>query len=175
MSRIPKAAARSKRSALLASKKWKCEPTWMGRSPVLATTSSTVRRPSKATTSPSPSRYSPGIIATRSFSRDGMVDGHELGAVGERAFDLHVLDHLRHALHDVLAGQDLRPPGHELGRALAVADPLQHLGGDEGHRLGMVELEPARPPPPRQIGSDYDQQLFLLAWRQMHARACKST
>src|SRR5581483_8099131 len=61
-SRMPKARARSKRRARLASKKWKCEPTWIGRSPVLATVSSTVRRPALATTSPSSSKYSPGIM-----------------------------------------------------------------------------------------------------------------
>src|SRR5947208_12612385 len=61
LSRMPNAWARSKRSARLTSKKWKCEPTWIGRSPVFATVSSTVRRPAFATMSPSPSRYSPGI------------------------------------------------------------------------------------------------------------------
>ena len=34
-SRMPKAAARSNSMALLTSKKWKCEPIWIGRSPVL--------------------------------------------------------------------------------------------------------------------------------------------
>jgi len=35
----PNAAARSNASARLTSKKWKCEPTWTGRSPVLRTLS----------------------------------------------------------------------------------------------------------------------------------------
>src|SRR5207244_1763937 len=51
-SRIPNACARSKRRARLTSKKWKCEPIWIGRSPVLVTVSSTVRRPWLATLSP---------------------------------------------------------------------------------------------------------------------------
>src|SRR5262249_34334412 len=62
LSRIPQARRRSKRSARLTSKKWKWEPTWMGRSAVLATVSSMVRRPALASMSPSPRMYSPGII-----------------------------------------------------------------------------------------------------------------
>src|SRR5262249_38095160 len=143
--------------------------TWIGRSPVLATTSSTVRRPSKATTSPSPRRYSPGIIAAP--SPDRVMDGHELGAIRKGAFDLDVLDHLRHALHHVVASEDLRAFGHELGAALAVADALEPLGRDQRHRLGMVELEPARAPPPRQIGGHDDEELLLFTWCQMHVRS----
>ena len=37
--RIPNVAGRSKSNARLTSKKWKCEPTWIGRSPVLRTDS----------------------------------------------------------------------------------------------------------------------------------------
>ena len=62
-SRMPNARARSNRSARFTSKKWKCEPTWMGRSPTLVTSSSSVRRPTLATMSPSAKRYSPGIMA----------------------------------------------------------------------------------------------------------------
>src|SRR5438270_14061207 len=106
---MPKALARSKRRARFASKKWKCEPTWMGRSPVLATTTSAVSRSWLATMSPSASRYSPGITRRRlprPCSADGLMNGHELGAVGKSALDLHLVDHLRHAFHDVGAPED---------------------------------------------------------------------
>src|SRR5207244_10869151 len=61
-SRMPNAWARSNRSARFTSKKWKCEPTWIGRSPVFSTVSSRVRLPTFASMSPLSSRYSPGII-----------------------------------------------------------------------------------------------------------------
>ena len=65
----------------------------------------------------------------------GMVDGHELGAVRKRAFDLDFVDHRRP-----------RPPSHRRGPATggprsissataAVADELEQLRGDERHRL----------------------------------------
>src|SRR5579862_9241073 len=43
--RMPSAASRSNSSARLTSEKWKCEPTWIGLSPVLRTESLRVRRP----------------------------------------------------------------------------------------------------------------------------------
>ena len=36
------------------------------------------------------------------------MDGDELGAVGERGLDLHVVDHFGNALHDVVANADRR-------------------------------------------------------------------
>jgi hypothetical protein len=49
--------------------------------------------------------YSPGII-TRSLD-DRVVDGDELGSVREGGFHLNVRDHLRHALHHLVARQDV--------------------------------------------------------------------
>jgi hypothetical protein len=60
--RMPRASVRSNSSAVLTSKKWKCEPTWIGRSPLLATTSVRVRRPTLISMSPGSSRYWPGIM-----------------------------------------------------------------------------------------------------------------
>ena len=59
-------------------------------------------------------------------SRDRLVHGDELGAVGEGRLDLHLVDHLGHALHDVVAGEHRAPGLHQLGDAAAVAGALQH-------------------------------------------------
>lgn len=45
---------------------------------------------------------------------DGIVDGDQLGAVRESGFDLHVVDHLRDAFHDVLAGEQRDAVTHQL-------------------------------------------------------------
>src|SRR4029453_505000 len=173
LSRMPNACARSNRSVRLTSKKWKCEPTWMGRSAVLVNISSTARRPWFATTSPSPSTYSPGITPA-SFAQslaNRMVNGDELGAVGERALDLNFLDHLRHAFHHVVATEDAEPRRHPLRHGPPVADALEDLRGDERERLGVVELETASAAPPRDFGRGEDEQLLLLARSEVHRRA----
>src|SRR5262245_19384599 len=135
---MPKARARSNRRARLASKKWKCEPTWMGRSPVLATVSWVVRRPTLASMSPSPSRYSPGIMP--SPSPNGMMNRHQFRPVRERALDLHFLEHLGHPVHHVVPGQDRDAEGHQVGDGGAVPDALQDLGGDQRQGLRLVQL-----------------------------------
>src|SRR5690606_10834149 len=61
-SRHPSAACRSNTSASLVSWKWYCEPTWTGRSPVLATTSVIRSRPALISISPSAVSTCPGII-----------------------------------------------------------------------------------------------------------------
>ena len=48
---------------------------------------------------------------------DRMVDGDELGAVGERALDLHLVDHLGDAVHHVGAAEQLAAEIHQLGDA----------------------------------------------------------
>ena len=59
------------------------------------------RRPAFSSMSPSAVRISPGIMALPSADR--LVDGDELGAVGEGRLDLDVVDHLGDALHDLVA------------------------------------------------------------------------
>src|ERR1700675_2413986 len=113
----------------------------MGRSPAFATVSRTVRRPAFASMSPSPRMYSPGIISGP--SSDGMVDRDQLRAVGEGALDLHLLEHLRHAVHDVVPLQNGDAKGHEVGNAPPVAGAFEHLGGDECESLRVVQLEAA--------------------------------
>src|SRR5215467_12474166 len=124
----------------------------MGRSAVLATVSSTVRRPALASMSPSPRMYSPGIISCCSpltlpsprggegkSSADRMMDGDELGPVGERALDLDLVEHLRHTLHHIAARKNGHAEGHQVGHAATVANALEDLGCNVGERLGIVQ------------------------------------
>ena len=48
------------------------------------------------------------------FSSDRIVNGDELSAVRKGSFDLHVMDHLGYAIHDVLAFQDGCAKRHDL-------------------------------------------------------------
>src|SRR5215468_9024693 len=165
---MPNACARSKRSALFTSKKWKCDPTWIGRSPVFATVSCAVRRPAFASMSPSSSKYSPGIMRALRSSSNWVMNRHQLRSVGERALDLHLLQHLGNALHHVGTSQDRDAERHQVGHTAPVANALEHLGGDQGERLGVVQLEPAPAPTARHLGRGEDEQLVLLARGQMH-------
>eukprot|EP01022_Parablepharisma_sp_SALTPOND_P030350 TRINITY_DN760_c2_g1_i1.p2 TRINITY_DN760_c2_g1~~TRINITY_DN760_c2_g1_i1.p2 ORF type:complete len:1290 (-),score=479.69 TRINITY_DN760_c2_g1_i1:1065-4934(-) len=164
--RMPQAAVRSNSSAGLVSQKWKWDPTWIGRSPLLATVTVTVGRPVLSSMSPGSTSISPGIM-TRS-SRNRMVDGDQLAAVGEGGLHLDVGDHLRHALHDVGATQDGGAFGHQLGHGLAVARALHDGGGDQRHRFRIVELQaPCLAAFGHQRGGE-DQQLVFLSGCQFH-------
>ncbi len=43
------------------------------------------------------------------------MDGHQLGAVGKGRLDLDFRDHLRHAVHHLVAGEDRRAIAHQVG------------------------------------------------------------
>src|SRR5713101_8343555 len=106
----------------------------------------------------------------RVHSSDWVMYGHELGAVGKGAFDLHLLEHLGHAVHDIAAIENGDAEGHEVGDAPAIADALQDLGGDQGQGLWIVQLEPPPPPPAGHLRRGEDQQLVLLSGGQVHGR-----
>src|SRR5881227_1610427 len=61
-SRTPWAAWPSNDSQRFTSKKWKCEPTWIGRSPRLLTSIRRVARPAFNSIGSDLRKYSPGII-----------------------------------------------------------------------------------------------------------------
>src|SRR5215471_6385669 len=80
------------------------------------------------------------------LGNDGVVDCHELGAVGERAFDLHFVHQFGHAVHDLVASEQLPAQIHQLGDAAAVADEFEDLGGDQGDSLRVIQPQPAGEP-----------------------------
>src|SRR5262245_44603474 len=66
------------------------------------------------------SHWAPGAHAPGSTDR--MMDSDELRSVRERSLDLHLVDHLGHAFHDVVAPEDRLPGGHQLGNGATVTD-----------------------------------------------------
>src|SRR6478672_4260126 len=98
--RMPYATCRSNCNAGLTSKKWKWEPTWIGRSPLLATVTVAVVRPTFNSMSPGSISISPGIMLAPS-SGNRVVHGDELRAVGEGGFDLDFRDHFGDAFHHI--------------------------------------------------------------------------
>src|SRR5688572_12080376 len=117
----------------------------MGRSPVLPTVSLRVARPTLMSMWPDSQNISPGIMDYASrCSGNRMVHGDEFRAVGESGFDLHFRDHLRNAVHDVVAREDGGAEAHEFGHRAAVARALEDGGGDQRHGFRVVELEAAR-------------------------------
>ena len=61
---------------------------------------------------------------------NGLVDGHELRAVGKGGFDLDVRDHFRDAVHHVLACQECGADLHQFGDAAAIARALEKEPAD---------------------------------------------
>src|SRR3954470_3934258 len=102
-------------------------------------------------------------------SPDRLMHGDEFGAIRERRFDLDVVDHFWDAIHHLRAGNHLRARLHQFGDGAAVARALDDEVGDDGDRLGMVELDAALEPAARHHGRHRDQELVLFAGRQVHA------
>lgn len=73
--RLPRALSRSNWSAALASKKWKCEPTCTGRSPLLETLRMVTGRSGLSSISPGSGISSPGIRGSiGNFSESGRAE-----------------------------------------------------------------------------------------------------
>ena len=110
-SRMPQAAARSKRSARLTSKKWKCDVTPTGTAPSLTTVSPCSR-----------ARHSSAVSATGGgpVAADRVVQDQQPAAVGEQRLDLDAADELGDALErrrrDRAAGSRQPRPRHRSAR-----------------------------------------------------------
>src|SRR5262249_16026521 len=70
-----------------------------------------------------------------------IVNSHELGALDERCFHFHFVDHYGDAFHDLIASENLAAFGHELRNRLPVTCALQDEICDEGDAFGIVELD----------------------------------
>ncbi len=77
-------------------------------------------------------------------------------------------NHLGDAVHHIGAGQHGAAFAHELRHGLAVACAFHHGGADQGHRLGVVELQPPGLAALGQQGGGEDQQLVFFAGSQFH-------
>ena len=99
---------------------------------------------------------------------DRCVQGHELGPVGEGRLGLELVDQRLDPLHHVGGVEHVAPGGHDLGDRHAVAGRLEHPGGEHGHRLGVVEQQPALPAAPRHLRRAGDHQPFLFVGGEQH-------
>ena len=99
---------------------------------------------------------------------DRLVDGDELGAVGEGGLDLHIVDHLGDAVHHLIAGDHVGTGLHQVGDAAPVARALDDEIGDQCDRFGMVELDTAAEAVACDDGCHRDQEFVLFAGRQVH-------
>jgi hypothetical protein len=68
---------------------------------------------------------------------------HQLGAIGEGGLDLHLVDQLSNAVHNIGACKNGGTVTHDLGHAFAITGRFHDLGGDDGHGFGVIELETA--------------------------------
>ena len=102
------------------------------------------------------------------------MDGDELGAVGERRLHLHLVEHLRHAVHHVVAASARR--GRLAIRSAdraAVAGTFQQEGGDDRDGLGVVESAARAPAGGRARSATWNQQAVLLMRCEAHGqRSC---
>src|ERR1051326_2823880 len=165
---MPYAAARSNASQRFTSKKWQCDPTCTGRSPRLLTSIVRVARPAFSSIGSDARRYSPGIMRRAARSSDRLMDRDELRAVGKRALDLNLGNHVGDAVHHGVGGEDRGSDAHDLGHRSAVANELEDLRGDERDRLGMIELQAARARLARELGGREDEELVDFARREVH-------
>src|SRR5258708_26024224 len=97
-----------------------------------------------------------------------IVNADEFGAIGERCFHLHLVDHFGDAFHDLIAGQDLAALGHEFGDRLAVACRLHDEIRYKRDAFGIVELDASCEPPPSDQRGERDHELVFFTRREVH-------
>src|SRR5258708_25391506 len=98
-----------------------------------------------------------------------IVNAYEFGAIGERCFHLHLVDHFGDAFHDLIAGQDLAALGHEFGDRLAVACRLHDEIRYKRDAFGIVELDASCEPPSSDQRGERDHELVFFTRREVHA------
>ena len=163
-SRMPHAAARSKRSARLTSKKWKCDVTPTGTVALVDDRRARVslRQPLDARP---PARGGP-VAPDRVVQHDSRLPSANSASTSTRGTS--VGDAVEHVARR-RAPRSPRASASAYERA--VARGLADLVGDQRDRLGLAEPQPARAPLARQLGGQEQQQPVLLAGQQPHARA----
>jgi hypothetical protein len=78
------------------------------------------------------------------IERDRVMHGHELRPVGERPLDLHLVNHLGDAIHDLRAPEDSPPDIHQVGDTFSVANQLEELRREERDGFGVRKAKTAR-------------------------------
>ncbi|MFT6812960.1 MAG: hypothetical protein ACJASK_001584 [Ilumatobacter sp.] len=90
------------------------------------------------------------------------VQGHELGSVGERCFDLHLVQHPRHIFRHVVTLQHVSAVPHQISNPAAAARSLQHPRCEHGNHLGIVAWQSTFAPGASQACGRVKEQSFLF-------------
>src|SRR2546430_6762064 len=99
---------------------------------------------------------------TSVISADRVVDRDQLGAVGEGALDLHLVDHLGNAFHHFITAEDRQARLHQLGDGAPVADALEDVGRVAGEARGELEvLKPGTAPAPHLLRREKENRFHL--------------
>jgi len=99
------------------------------------------------------------------------VQGHQLGSVGERRFDLDSVEHLGNAFHHIVAGQDLAAFFHEIYHGAAVSGTLKHPGGKQRNCFWMIEPQTPIAAPLGDISGNDHQEPLLFVGTELHGFA----
>jgi hypothetical protein len=75
-----------------------------------------------------------------SISANRIVDGDELGAIGESGLHLNFMNHFWNAVHDLSTIQNSRPEAHNFGDGFSIAGCFEDFGGKDGDGLNIVEF-----------------------------------
>ena len=110
-----------------------------------------------------------------SWSPDGVMDGDQFGSVGKGALDLDLWNHLRDAVHDRIGSQHGRAQTHDLRDRLPIANHLEDFGGDESHRLRVIQFQAARSALSRQLAGRKNQQLVDFTRCEMHESSVRAS
>ena len=93
---------------------------------------------------------------------------HQFGAVRKSAFDLHLGNHRGNAVHHRVDTEDGRTTAHDFGDGTTVANHLENLRRDERYRLGVIQLQTARPPRAGKFTGCVDEELVYFTRCQVH-------
>ena len=101
-------------------------------------------------------------------SADRIMDCHKLCPVGKRRLDLHIMDHFGDAIHHLIGSDHMGTCFHQISNRATVPRTFNHKIGDQRDGLGMVELNAAFQPLPRNHRRHRHKQLVFFTWRQVH-------
>ncbi len=65
------------------------------------------------------------------------------------------------------------PVAHQVGNTASIAGAFQDFVGNDGDRLGVIELEPALLPPAGEIRGGDDQKLFQVSRAEVHEESAR--
>src|SRR5262249_43495599 len=99
---------------------------------------------------------------------NGTVHRDELCPVRKCGFNLNLANHLRNAVHDMIASENPPALGNELGNRLSITSALHDGIGDQRDAFGIIELQAPREPASRNHRCEGDHQLVSFTRCKIH-------